>query len=56
MPFAITEFEYMSPTDSIITKRVYSNLKINTQVDEKFLDFKIPSSAKVVVPNNQKIK
>jgi outer membrane lipoprotein-sorting protein len=56
MPFTITEFEYMSPTDSIITKRVYSNLKINTQVDEKFLDFKIPSSAKVVVPNNQKIK
>jgi outer membrane lipoprotein-sorting protein len=53
MPFTITEFEYLSSTDSIITKRTYSNLKTNMQVDEKFLNFKIPANAKVIRPTTQ---
>lgn len=53
MPFTITEFEYLGPTDSIITKRTYSNLKTNMQVDEKFLNFKIPANAKVIRPTTQ---
>lgn len=53
MPFTITEFEYLSPTDSIITKRTYSNLKTNAQVDDKFLNFKVPADAKVIRPTEQ---
>lgn len=53
MPFTITEFEYLSTTDSIITKRTYSNLKTNIQVDEKYLNFKIPVNAKVIRPSEQ---
>lgn len=53
MPFTITEFEYVSPTDSIITKRTYSNLKTNTQVDDKFLNFKVPTDARVIRPSEQ---
>jgi outer membrane lipoprotein-sorting protein len=53
MPFTITEFEYLSPTDSIITKRTYSNLKTNAQVDDKYLNFKVPTDAKVIRPTEQ---
>ena len=53
MPFTITEFEYVNATDSIITKRTYSNLKTNAMVDEKYLSFKIPVDAKVIRPTEQ---
>lgn len=53
MPFTITEFEYVSATDSIITKRTYSNLKTNALVDEKYLSYKIPVDAKVIRPTEQ---
>lgn len=47
MPFTITEFEFVSPVDSIITKRTYSNLKLNAEVSEQYLNFKIPADAKI---------
>lgn len=53
MPFTITEFEYVGPTDSIITKRTYSNLKTNVQVDDKYLNYKVPTNAKVITPTEQ---
>lgn len=53
MPFTITEFEYISPTDSIITKRTYTNLKTNAQVNDNYLNYKVPSSAKVIRPSEQ---
>lgn len=56
MPFTITEFEYIGVKDSVITKRIYSNLRTNAQVDEKYLNYKIPSTAKVIVPKEQKNK
>lgn len=55
MPFTITEFEYLSPTDSIITKRTYTNLKTNAQVDDKFLNFKVPTDARVIRPAEQNL-
>lgn len=53
MPFTITEFEYVGTTDSIITKRTYSGLKTNAQVDDTYLNFKIPVNAKVIRPTEQ---
>jgi outer membrane lipoprotein-sorting protein len=51
MPFNITEIEYMSPSDSTITRRLYSNLKINNQVDNTWFKYQIPVNAKIVSPN-----
>jgi outer membrane lipoprotein-sorting protein len=55
MPFTITEFEYLSTTDSIITKRTYSNLKTNAQVNENYLNYKVPANAQVIRPNEQNL-
>jgi len=55
MPFTITEFEYLSAKDSIITKRTYSNLKTNAQVDDSYLNYKIPANAKVIRPLEQNL-
>ncbi len=56
MPLTITELEYINPGDSIITKRTYSNLKTNEQVNDFYLNYKIPSNAKIVKPNNKSPK
>ena len=48
VPLLITEFGYNAKNDSTITKKVYSNPKINEQVNVKYLDYKIPANAKVV--------
>ncbi|MDI9340039.1 MAG: hypothetical protein QM534_05645 [Sediminibacterium sp.] len=48
LPFKITEIAYKSKSDSTLITKVYSNPKINTEVDAKYLDFKIPANAKVV--------
>jgi outer membrane lipoprotein-sorting protein len=55
MPFTITEFEYLSPTDSVITKRIYSNLKTNAQVDDNYLNYKVPANAQVIRPAEQNL-
>jgi outer membrane lipoprotein-sorting protein len=55
MPFTITEFEYLSPTDSVITKRIYSNLKTNALVDDNYLNYKVPANAKVIRPAEQNL-
>ncbi len=55
MPFTITEFEYISPTDSIITKRTYSNLKTNAQVNDNYLNYKVPANAQVIRPTEQNL-
>jgi len=48
MPMNITEFQYVTGNDSVITKRVYSDVKINEKVDDTYLNFKIPSDAKII--------
>jgi hypothetical protein len=47
-PMVITEFQYLAKGDSVITKRVYSNLHLNNEVNETYINYKIPANAKVV--------
>lgn len=47
MPFTITEFEFIAPGDSTITRRTYSNLKLNEQVDNTWFNYQIPANAKI---------
>ena len=48
IPLNITEFQYLAEGDSIITKRSYADVKINEQVDDTYLSFKIPVDAKLI--------
>ena len=54
LPMNITEFQYLSDGDSVISKRIYSNIKINEQVDNTYLHYKIPSNARLVKPGEIK--
>lgn len=47
MPFTITEIEYLGKEDSTITRRIYSNLKVNEQVDDSWFNYQIPVNAKI---------
>ncbi len=49
LPFNITEINYENNgKDSIITRRTYSDLKTNGEVSNKYFEFQIPSSAKLI--------
>jgi outer membrane lipoprotein-sorting protein len=48
IPFLITEFSYSNNGDSIITRKEYSNPKLNEKVDNKYIDFVIPANAKII--------
>lgn len=48
LPMKITEISYKQKGDSVVTYKVYSDPKTNSAVDTKYLDFKIPSNAKIV--------
>jgi len=49
LPTLITEIVYENGAkDSVITRRYYSNIKTNTEVDLKYLDFKVPQNAQIV--------
>jgi outer membrane lipoprotein-sorting protein len=50
MPLKVTEIEYVGDKDSVITRREYSNLKTNSQVEDTYLNFIIPSNAKLISP------
>ena len=47
-PQTITQIDYLTMRDSIVTKTAYGALKINEQVTSDLLDFKIPNNAKVI--------
>jgi hypothetical protein len=47
IPFTITELEFISDLDSIITRKKYSNLKTNNDVSDEYFNFKIPANAKI---------
>ncbi len=49
MPFTITEISYMAEGDSSITRKTYSNLKMNGDVSEHWLNFEIPKNAEIIV-------
>ncbi|MDC1221068.1 hypothetical protein N8Z47_00205 [Salibacteraceae bacterium] len=48
MPFTITEITYFSENDSSIIQRKYDNVKLNSEVDNTWLNFTIPEDAEVV--------
>ena len=48
LPTFITEIQFTAKGDSSITRRTYSGFRINSEVDTKWLDFRIPMDAKVV--------
>ncbi len=49
MPMNLTEINFMDDgKDSVITRRLYSNLKTNRDVIDTYLNYMIPSSAKLV--------
>lgn len=47
-PQTITQIDYLTARDSIVTKTAYGALKINEQVTSNLLDFTIPANAKIV--------
>jgi outer membrane lipoprotein-sorting protein len=56
LPMKITEISFTSKTDSTIDRKVYSNVKLNNEVADTYLDYKVPANAKVVDPYAQKKK
>jgi outer membrane lipoprotein-sorting protein len=50
MPLTITEFEYIGRNDSVVSKKTYSNPKLNSEVADTYFSFKIPSNAKFISP------
>jgi outer membrane lipoprotein-sorting protein len=46
-PTAVTQIAILDAKDSIISKTTYANFKVDQQVDEQYLNFKIPTNAKV---------
>jgi hypothetical protein len=51
VPMRITEISYTEKNDSMITRKIYSNPKINEQVNVKYANYQIPMNAKVVKLN-----
>lgn len=47
LPLTITEFQYHPNGDSTVTKKTYSDILVNDQVDDKWLNYKIPANAKI---------
>lgn len=50
IPFSITEIGYLPDGDSTIEKTTFSNMKVNNEVNDAMLEFKIPANAKLVKP------
>lgn len=48
IPQSITEIEFESPKDSIITTREYKDFKVNKNADITYLNYKVPTNAKPV--------
>jgi len=48
-PTAVTYISFKSKKDSIISKTSYSNIKVDQQVDEQYLNFTIPTNAKTII-------
>lgn len=51
LPAVVTQIDFKTPQDSIITKTAYSQFKLNQQVEDERLNFIVPSNAKVLNPS-----
>jgi len=47
-PTSITQIDYKASNDSIVTKTVYSDIKVDNQMNTDYLDFEIPRNAKII--------
>jgi hypothetical protein len=56
LPLKITEINFNSKTDSVIDKKVYTNLKTNERVIDTYLNYQIPADAKVINPYDEMLK
>jgi len=48
IPMRITEISYVGEKDSIVNRLDYSDIRTGLDVDNYYLDFKIPSDAKII--------
>lgn len=48
VPTSITQIDFQKANDSIITKSVYKNFKIDGEIDSDLFDFKVPANAKKI--------
>ena len=48
IPTRITEYVFLSPKDSIVSRKDYFDIKTGIDASRSLLDFKIPSNAKLV--------
>ncbi|QHT70513.1 hypothetical protein GXP67_29610 [Rhodocytophaga rosea] len=47
-PQAITQIDFTTSKDSVITKTAYSDIKINESASHAYFDYAIPSTAKII--------
>jgi outer membrane lipoprotein-sorting protein len=47
-PLVITQIDFMSSKDSVITKTTYSEIKTNESANDAYFDYTIPSTAKIL--------
>lgn len=50
LPMKVTEINFTSKTDSVIDRRIYSDVKLNENVNDVYLNYVVPANAKVVDP------
>ena len=48
LPQRITEIEYLPNGDSIISRKIYSDIKFDLNASNEYFDFKIPANAKPI--------
>ncbi len=46
-PASMTQILFIKPGDSTVTKTTYSNFKVDQEVNDEYLNFKIPADARV---------
>lgn len=54
LPMKIIEISFRTPGDSIISRTVFSDVKVSSTADNSYFDFKIPEDAKPIKPAENK--
>ncbi len=53
LPTLMTEILFSAPKDSVITRRNFSDIKVNNLCDPTYFNYQIPSSAKLIEPDKK---
>lgn len=56
LPTKITEIEYLANGDSIISRKIYSDIKTGAQATSPYFNYAIPANAKLMKLNDSKKK